>query len=746
MRKLATAAFSFAAGIFLAQYLLPLSWQLRLCPVFLVLGCLGFLRHGQTRLRVLILGGALAAALLWNWAYASAVLPGEEPAEQPGAVMTLCGYPAATEYGARATVRIAGVPGKAVYYGDADLLELTPGCTVTDDVLLSSAARIRDDDVTTFTSRGVFRLAFSRGTPEMGRGSAESPRWWPVRVGQAARSQIRTLFSGDTAGFLTAMLTGDKSGLSEQTSSDLSEAGIYHILAVSGIHCGFLLAIILALTGRQRRRLAAALAVPVLLFYMVLTGCSPSVVRACVMLIALLLAPLTRREGDPPTALSAALLLILLANPFAAASVSLQLSFTAMAGLLWIAPGVYRLLTGGRSRNRVWKFIAVSMAASLGAAAFTAPLCAYYFGIFWLVSPLTNLLCLWAAGAIYGSGLLAVALSFAWHPLGVLLALIPRALIAYLLWVCHLLAGLPGHAVYFTNPYLKYWLVYLYLLFALAWLLRRGRRRQYLTAAALAALALGVTVLLGQDRFVGGALNIVALDVGQGECVLLSSQGEYAAADCGSANSWYSPGELAADELSSLGCRSLRYLLLTHYDTDHVNGVADLLARIPVETLLVPDTEDDAGVRDRILALAREKGTEVRLLSGEASRYTLGDADLTVYPPLGTGGDNELGLSLLATAGDFDFLMTGDMDCETEETLLARYRLPDVEALLVGHHGSAGSTSPELLETVRPEAAIISVGANSYGHPKLQTLLRLEEAGAAVYRTDRMGNIRITVN
>ena len=98
--------------------------------------------------------------------------------QQRQVTMTVCAYPSATDYGAKATVRIDGLPwGKAVYYGDETLLELRPGQTVADTVLLRSAGNIRDDDVTTFTSKGIFLMAVSRGTPETGAGSVGSPRW-----------------------------------------------------------------------------------------------------------------------------------------------------------------------------------------------------------------------------------------------------------------------------------------------------------------------------------------------------------------------------------------------------------------------------------------------------------------------------------------------------------------------------------------------------------------------------------------
>lgn len=99
----------------------------------------------------------------------------------------------------------------------------------------------RDDDITTFTSKGVFLLAYGQGTPQIETGSAGSLRWWPARLGSAMKERIARLYTGDTAGFVTAILTGDKSALSTQAAADLSEAGLYHVLAVSGMHCRILI-------------------------------------------------------------------------------------------------------------------------------------------------------------------------------------------------------------------------------------------------------------------------------------------------------------------------------------------------------------------------------------------------------------------------------------------------------------------------------------------------------------------------
>ena len=151
-------------------------------------------------------------------------------------------------------------------------------------------------------------------------------------------------------------------------------------------------------------------------------------------------------------------------------------------------------------------------------------------------------------------------------------------------------------------------------------------------------------------------------------------------------------------------------------------------------------------MRERLESLAAERGTAVRYVTG-VTTLPLGGGTVTVYPPVQDGGDlNELGLTALATAGDFDLLITGDMSGGTERKLVETYTLPDVEVLVVSHHGSRHSSDERFLQAITPQAAVISVGDNSYGHPSQETMQRLRDVGAEIWRTDTQGTVRITVN
>ena len=755
MRVLATIGFSFSAGVFLAALLPWNGWQLYAAGgiLLLALAWLFAARKQKYFRRGLLILLPLVVSLAYFAGYDHLV---RQPIEDRcGAASdftaTVCDWPQATERGARVTVELEGYHrARAVLYGEAELLAARPGDTVTGTAQWQSAAHFDSDDVTHFNARGVYALLYGREDVRLSAGDGDALRWLPQRAGKAFREKVAAIWDDPrVSGFLTAELTGDKSAMDDGDYLAMQETGLAHLFAVSGLHCAFLVTL-LALLISRRQRLLCAVTIPLLLFYMVMVGMSPSVVRACIMQIFLLIAPLFRRGSDPLTSLAAALLVILLCNPFAAASVSLQLSFSATLGMVLLSPRLYKLLAGwykGKCRplRAALCFVAANLSATLSAVVFTAPLTAWYFRIFVLVAPLSSLLAVPAAGWSFMAAFVTVLLGFVWLPLASLLGWISWVLVRYILWIANGMMSWRYHAVYFTNPYLIYWLLFLYAAFIGCAATPDGKRK-YLLASALSVLTLTAAIWVNRQDYQYGVLTALTLDVGQGESVILTSGGETALVDCGSSNSYKDPGGLAADTLHSMGVRELSAVVVTHYHADHTNGLYEVLRRIPVQTIYLPDIEDEYGVRERLVSLAEEKGAQVTYVTKETAD-TLGDTILTIYPPVQSGGDlNELGLTALASAGDFDLLITGDMSGSTEKKLVETYALPNIEVLVVSHHGSRYSSNIRFLKAVTPEAAVISVGDNNYGHPSEETLQRLLAIGADIWRTDQQGTIRITVN
>lgn len=755
MRWMAIFCFAVSGAVFALQY--GPGWTVLFLMVLAAAVAVGALfQRKARRLAALVLAMGIAFGSCYTALYTVLfVQPAERLAGTEETVtLTLCAYPVAHTYGAKvmAEMDVGGIcPVKVQFYGDGTLLDCKPGDRVTTEVSLRSASLIHDEKITTFTAKGMHLLAYGKGEMEIQPAQGFSLRYAPQRLGELLRSRIAMLYEGDAAILMTALLTGERSAFDDTLYSTLSETGLTHVTAVSGMHCAFLFSLVGLLLRNKRR--ATLIGIPILIVFMLMVGGTPSVTRACFMLIVISLAPLFNRENDKPTTLGFALLLILMRNPYAAASISLQLSFAAVAGLMAFSSPMYLALSKrliapmaqGKLKG-VCKFILATFVTTCAASLFTIPLAAYYFSCVSLISPLSNLLCLPAISFAFYAGILSLALGVVLMPLASIVAIFATAALDYFMAVIHLLSQIPYNAIYTSNPYLVYWLAYFYLMIALVWFTKERRRRTAIMTAALTVSTLVLVIALPVMANGGSKMNAAVLNVGQGESVMLCSGGQAAIVDCGSSNSWINAGTVAANELNTLGYTELDYLILTHYHNDHANGIATLFSRMKIGCLVIPALQDEESValQEEVLALAEQYQTEVFLISKDET-LVLGNAALQIFPPLGAGSTNEEGLSVLCSCEEFDMLITGDMDSDTEQMLLDHAALPDAEILVVGHHGSKYSSSTAFLDAITPEDAIIPVGTNSYGHPTAEAMGRLAEAGIEVYRTDNNGTVSITV-
>lgn len=484
--------------------------------------------------------------------------------------------------------------------------------------------------------------------------------------------------------------------------------------------------------------------------FVVMAGCSPSVLRAAFMTALLLFAPLLGRENDPPTSLLTALAILLAANPFAAASISLQLSFASMAGLFCVSGALHRALDArllptdtklSRPRRKIRAFFSATTASSVGAMVFTMPLTALHFGNISLIAPVTNLLILWLLPAAFIGCYLAALLGLVWAWGGMALAWVTAWPLRYILAVAKLLSELPGAVLFTGNRMVVWWLVLVYAMFGAAWLISRRRKVRYWIPAACSVLALCAVLTVNAVQLQRTS-TVTALDVSQGQSIVFSSGRACAVVDCGGRSTAEDPGDLAARKLFAQGHRSLDLLVLTHPHDDHVNGVLRLMHWLPVRTLVIPDAADttQAPLSD-ILVLAEENHTAVVRVDAERT-LTAGGISVHLYPEP-CAGQEDGSMIVLTSIGTYDTLVPGDVDTTAEVKFLSSCTYPSIELLLVGHHGSKRSTSDVWLDAIAPDAAIISVGYNNYGHPTAETLERLQAHNIPIYRTDQMGDITV---
>lgn len=748
------AGFGFAAGTALSHYVLPASWLYIVSAAMLIpaLFCAVFLRGFRRRDGVAAFL-FLALGMSWYSMYSGKFIDAAAQYADKTCTVTVRvdEYPYRDGDYASLNVTLAerGEPSLGIAVSDysGTLPELRPGDLAEMELELMDAGERYGEATDVYAARGVHLRAYYvalHGVERDGR----SALYFPQELMNAVRGSIVRVFPEDVQDIMLALLIGDTHGVYEDVELDnaLSMTGVAHVVSVSGMHLGFLYSALSALLGRRR---AFFVGVPVLVLFTFMAGCSSAIVRACVMLVLSMLGTVLKRDYDPLAGLAMALLLLLAENPVSVASVSLQLSFASMLGLILITPRLNRWFNRrfrgvkGRAKG-ICRAAWSAFSASLGATVFTAPVVAVIFGYVSLLSPLANLLTLWAVSLAFTLGFAAAALGLIYAPLGIAFAWLAAWPARYFVWCISLLARIPYAAVYTADGGVVWWLLFTYAVFIAAIVMRR-RRGLRLAVPALCSAAVLAAVLISSALRTADERSVTVLDVGQGQSIALLSGESAMVVDCGGMGSWDDAGDVASEYLLGRGRYGIDALVLTHLHSDHADGAARLMTRVKVGTLYMPEgTDDSDGELAGILEAAARRGTEVVEIS-EDTAVSLPGLELSLTAPQDTGDENERGLVVRASIGEYDTVITGDVGAPTERLLAEEGKLPPSELLIAGHHGSRSSNSFELVSAVRPETVVVSVGYNSYGHPTDEALVRLAVTGADIYRTDVNGDVTVTI-
>lgn len=644
-----------------------------------------------------------------------------------------------TEYGSAVEgfLYLDGKPCRAKFYVRGDV-EMEPGDVLSGGYELRVTTEDGEKGATYHPGKGIFLLGYQRDDAQLRR-QRSKPLWaYPAVLRQNIAGVIETLFPADAAAFAKALLLGDRTGIDYELNTVFKVSGIMHIIAVSGLHVTILFTLV-NLLCLKRRWLVALFGIPALFLFAAVAGFTPSITRACIMQCLMIGAMLFNREYDGPTELAFASLVMLIVNPLVITSVSFQLSVGCMIGIFLFQKPIYNWLCGKlgcEKHHRVVKlkrWFAGSVSVTLSAISLTTPLSAYYFGAVSLVGVLTNLLTLWAVSFAFYGIIAACIVGTVSFGAGLWCAEIVSILIRYILLVAKTLVAVPLAAVYTRSVYIVAWLVFVYVLLAV-FLFLKERRPAHLILYAVLGLALSVTAAWLEPRT--DDCRMTVLDVGQGQCILLQSDGKTYMVDCGGDYD-ADAADIAAETLLSQGVRRVDGLILTHFDRDHAGGAINFMSRIPVDAVYIPDRPDEGGIRDTLEK--NELGTV--FVIQEVIQLFYGDTSLSIYPSLVPESDNNGSLAVLFRRDNCDILITGDRNGFGERLLLKEAEIPELDILVAGHHGSADSTCEELLSATKPAIVAISVGDNSYGHPSAEVLDRLQRYGCTVYRTDLHGNL-----
>lgn len=542
--------------------------------------------------------------------------------------------------------------------------------------------------------------------------------------------------------FILAVTIGNREDFTIEQKKLLSRGGIYHIVAISGLHIGFIAFFTFRFLSLLRfpDRWASLLTAAILLAYLPLSGGRSSVLRAILMATLYLLSRTLHRRSNILTTISLSAFLLLLMKPKFLYDPGFQLTYAATLSIILFYP----LLT----EMMVWRnFLASSFALTVSAQMGVLPILAYHFNTILWISLLTNIIIIPMMAIIIPLGFILELSLFIHESFSYLIAFPLMILIKFIFSAASVYSYFPFLSYRIPNP--PFFIIILYYCSAWGLCFSRGKLLKALTLI----LFLLFLFLLSINPFppeIKKLFEVTFIDVGQGESALIvSPDGTSMLIDAG--GRWrnrFDAGEMIISKfLWYRRWKKIDRIILSHLHADHAGGLPSLIENFDIGEIIISDVERQEKLFTEIKDICMKKGTSIHLIRDDFIQHykhfilELFYVDLEDNHPM---QGNERSLIVKITCGNIRFLFTGDAPSNVEMALLESERDLTSEILKIGHHGSNDASSQPFLEAVDPETCIISCGAyNQWGHPMPEVLGRIFRIGARLYRTDKDGAITI---
>lgn len=523
-------------------------------------------------------------------------------------------------------------------------------------------------------------------------------------------------------------------------------SGLLHILAASGMNVAFIYSFFFLLTSILRVNFKAkvSLGIIMVIIYALMTGLGPSIIRATAMLVLVLIGKLIDRDAHNISLLSFVALLMLIYNPLYINDVGFQLSFIVTFGLLLMTPAIAR--AGNNFLNYIISAVSIPVIAQL----WVIPVQIFYFNNISIYSIFANIMSVPILAVIsfggFVSSLLSVIKPFADFVCKIF-DFILNPFITLLIGISDFWGNLPNSTIQTTHPDIFQIILYYGILLCISALLYKDFREKYLTKILKTFLILLVILLLTLIPFKNSNLEILAFDVGNADCFLIKTpKNEYIMIDTG--KNGYKGGKSQAEIIvlkyfKDKGIKSLDSLIVSHFDNDHCGGVVDLLNTLKVNKIYVNDLEHSSNSAKKIYDTAKKHNVEIILAKNQQIVYENNNFRLVNYLGVNRHSDNENSIITLLNHQKFTMLFTGDVNASGIKAVL-NYLPKGITVLKVPHHGANDGLDKQVLDYLKPEYSLISVGQNKFGHPSMQILNLLKETN--IIRTDIHNAILFKIN
>ncbi len=517
----------------------------------------------------------------------------------------------------------------------------------------------------------------------------ETPERIPIRllpsyVSNRIKEEFDKTLSKDSAALISALLLGNREGLTPKQTRELRQTGLSHVVAVSGLHISFLTGIIMQLF---RKRLGMIISVPVLIFFAVMTGATPSVLRAVIMQLVWIFSFPLKRETDTFTSMSVAAVCIVCLNPYSVLDVGLWLSFGAVAGItLWATPLTNRMFGPFEKLNfkpLAWliKFVCASLATTITAQVFVLPISLLYFREMSFISPVANLLLLGVVQIAFVLSVILTAASFTLPYFVPILTFIIELISIFFNSAVNLLSKIPfgyasGDICLIAAVLGSYILVPLGIC---AFRIGRGDKELAVTVCSVLLSILWIVCIV--TRVVIGLYTgyIVIPQMRGGQMVSVVSRDDCVVVNCGGYEDIYE----SVEELRLRNVRDIDLLIFTDYNSVSINRYKDLSEQMDIGRIILPypNTDSNIASAEEIVKTAVSERTEVTMLSEIENEYTVGKINIKTFSANSDKSDNGR-LLVYVTAGDTSLLTVGNVRDDTLSSMISTYNLsPDIAVL-----------------------------------------------------------------